>query len=496
MIRVAADVAVLGAGFAGSLMALVLQRLGRRPVLLERGTHPRFAIGESSTPLANLALEELSRDYDLPRLFPLTEYGRWLRTYPKLAVGLKRGFSFFQHQAGRPFQPTPDHANELLVAASPADEVADTHWFREEFDHFVLREAQAAGVPYFDQTEITGIERRHGWLLRGVRDGEGVEVTASFLIDASGPGGVLARALSIDTTPTEVRTNSWSVYSHFVEVGLFEEVLAEAGGHIADYPYRCDDAAVHHLLEDGWVWVLRFNNGVTSAGVLYDGKRHPPDNTVSPETEWERILARYPSMGRQFARARPVQPWVRTGRIQRRSRRAAGEDWAMLSHAAYFLDAFFSGGNPHSLLTIQRLARILGQHWGKSSLSGQLADYEARLLREADFLDRLIHGCYRSFGRFELFAPFVMYYFTAAMQSETRRRQGRVDPDEGFLFSHRQPFHAAVGRGYEELLQLESQQLVPWEAAVLFADQVARDIAPYNLAGFCDPANRNLYPFV
>src|SRR5262249_47253799 len=143
MIREHADVAILGAGFAGSLMALVLQRLGRRPVLLERGSHPRFAIGESSTPLANLALEELSRTYGLERLFPLTEYGRWQRSYPELACGLKRGFSFFQHRAGRPFTTSPDHANELLVAASPADEVGDTHWFREHFDHFLVREAEA-----------------------------------------------------------------------------------------------------------------------------------------------------------------------------------------------------------------------------------------------------------------------------------------------------------------------------------------------------------------
>ena len=35
----------------------MLAVLGYDVVLLERGTHPRFAIGESSTPLANLSLE-------------------------------------------------------------------------------------------------------------------------------------------------------------------------------------------------------------------------------------------------------------------------------------------------------------------------------------------------------------------------------------------------------------------------------------------------------
>jgi len=44
---------------------------GLRVALLERGRHPRFVIGESSTPLAGLLIEELADRYDLPRLRPL-----------------------------------------------------------------------------------------------------------------------------------------------------------------------------------------------------------------------------------------------------------------------------------------------------------------------------------------------------------------------------------------------------------------------------------------
>ncbi len=477
-------------------MALILQRLGRRPVLLDRGSHPRFAIGESSTPLGNLVLEELSRTYDLPCLFPLTEYGRWITTYPQLAVGLKRGFSYFQHQAGQPFRPTPTHDNELLVAASPSDEIADTHWFREHFDQFLIQQVQATSLPYYDRTEVTAIQRtpEKRWILKGMREGQSLEINAEFLIDASGPGGILPRTLGISTTPTEVRTNSWSVYSHFENVGLFEDILQESGGNVADYPYPCDAAALHHLLEEGWIWVLRFNKGVTSAGILFEGGRYPPDDSVTPEAEWQRTLARYPSIARQFAKARAVQPWIRTGRVQRRARRATGDGWALLSHAAYFLDALFSGGNSHSLVTIQRLARILEQHWGKTTLVEQLANYETRLLREADFLDRLIHGCYRAFGRFDLFTSYVMYYFAGAIQSETRRRQRLTVPEEGFLFSHHPGFQAAVCASHETLLQLAASP--QFEQTQTFAEQVARDIAAYNPAGLCDLSKRNMYPFV
>ena len=229
-IREEADLVILGAGFAGAVMALTSQRLGLRPVLVEKGRHPRFAIGESSTPITNLVLEDLARTYDLPRLLPLTKYGRWQATYPHLACGLKRGFTFVRHEAGRPFTPRPDHANELLVAASPRDEIADTHWFREHFDHFVVEEVKAAGIPYYDQTEVTALEQRDGWRVRANRLGREMHIAAPFLVDATGPSGLLPRVLGIDASPAAVRTNSWSVFSHFVDVGLWQDVLLEQGG--------------------------------------------------------------------------------------------------------------------------------------------------------------------------------------------------------------------------------------------------------------------------
>src|SRR6266496_3145621 len=124
------DVAVIGSGFGGSLLAMIARRLGRSVVLLERGRHPRFAIGESSTPLANLLLEELARRYDLPEVAPLAKWSNWQKAHPEIACGLKRGFTFYHHRLGQPWKETAQRDNELLVAASPHDGVADTHWYR------------------------------------------------------------------------------------------------------------------------------------------------------------------------------------------------------------------------------------------------------------------------------------------------------------------------------------------------------------------------------
>ncbi|MGH9146583.1 MAG: FAD-dependent oxidoreductase, partial [Vicinamibacterales bacterium] len=106
------DVAVVGSGFAGSLTALGLLKRGRRVALVERHRHPRFVIGESSTPLANLLLEEFADRYDLPRIRPFSKWGTWQRAHPNVAVGLKRGFTFFFHRPGEEFADNADHAHQ------------------------------------------------------------------------------------------------------------------------------------------------------------------------------------------------------------------------------------------------------------------------------------------------------------------------------------------------------------------------------------------------
>ena len=112
------EIIVLGSGFAGTLTALGLNAIGRDVILLERHSHPRFAIGESSTTLASLLLQKICKTYDLTELIPLCKYGSWKKEYPHVACGLKRGFSFFKHQQGQSYSSS-DNENALMVAASP-----------------------------------------------------------------------------------------------------------------------------------------------------------------------------------------------------------------------------------------------------------------------------------------------------------------------------------------------------------------------------------------
>ncbi len=484
------DVAIVGSGFAGTLLALVSRRLGLSVVLLERGSHPRFAIGESTSPLANLLLEEIAGRYDLPRIRPFAKWGSWRRAYPEVSCGLKRGFSFFHHAEGRPFANAPDRQDQLLVAASPDDEVADTHWYREEFDFLLLKEAEAAGARYLDRAALRDVVRgERGWEISFEREDGPLSVRAAFLVDASGRDGALAAALGAGEAAPAGLPSTESLFSHFTGVRRLDEMPDFASPDSPPYPV--DDAAVHHVFPGGWIWVLRFSNGVTSAGVAAEKPLARDLRLEEGAPAWERLLARFPSVGAQFANARPVRPFVHEPRLGFRRARAAGPGWALLPSAAAFADPLLSTGFPLALLGIQRLAEALEQDFGTPRFDARLAAFGALTLQEADRSARLVAALYSALGDFPLFVQLSKLYFAAAHFSESARRAGRPDLAGTFLCGSHGEFAPAFDACCRAAL---SPRDTPSRARLL-AD-VTRAVALVDLAGLLDASRRNWFEAV
>src|SRR5688572_7196825 len=210
------DLVIIGSGFSGSLLAMVARRAGRSVMLLDRGSHPRFAIGESTSPLMNLIIEQLAHRYDLPRLKPLTTWGEWQRNYPQVIGGLKRGSACFKHAYDTRYRTAPDRSNQLLVCACPNDEAADAHWLRSDVDYFLLQEAVASGAEFLDQTGLHSIELANfgGSKLLGKRRGRTLKLRARLVVDASGPRGFLSRALRIGEKRFDDFPATHTLYSH------------------------------------------------------------------------------------------------------------------------------------------------------------------------------------------------------------------------------------------------------------------------------------------
>ncbi len=510
------DLVIVGSGFSGSLLAMIARRLGLSAVLIERGKHPRVLIGESSTPLTNLLLEELSDRYDLAAVRPLAKWGSWQREHPEIACGLKRGFTFYHHllhqkqscypkggdaaRASEPcalspgpcaLSPEPcaftDRKRQLLVAASPHDEISDTHWYRADFDHFLVREALKLGVEYLDETALTGFDESSGEVkLRGTRHGRDLNISAKFVVDASGPRGFLHRALGLGEMELPGFPQTQALYSHFENVGRIEDLQPRPNGQL---PYPVDDAAVHHVFDGGWIWVLRFNNGFISAGVAATDEFAEKYRFEDGAAAWGRILERIPMLASQFASARAVLPFTHIPRLAFRSAEIAGRRWALLPSAAGFVDPLLSTGFPLTLLGVAHLAEILERDWDSPRLASNLAEYSART--DADLLatSHLVGALYPNMNNFPVFVSLSLLYFAAVSYSETARRLGKPYLASSFLLRE----HPVFGPACSRLLERARQPLSKEESHAL-SEEILETIGPFNVAGFGDPRRRNWYP--
>jgi tetracycline 7-halogenase / FADH2 O2-dependent halogenase len=478
------DVAVVGSGFAGSLTALGLRKRGRSVALVERNRHPRFVIGESSTPLANLLLEELADRYDLPRIRPFSKWGTWQRTRPDVAVGLKRGFTFFFHRPGEAF--VDDRDRQLMVAASPHDGVGDTHWYRPEFDHALVREAESEGAIYLDNTRLERF-RDNGSraVLEGTRDGRPVQIAAGFVIDASGPRGFLHRALGFEDAALRWLPPTQGLYTHFTGVDRWDRLMPCEGSP----PFPIDDAALHHVFPGGWMWMLRFNNGITSAGVALTDRVAADIKAADGAVAWNRLLAQFPSVGRQFTRAEAVYPFVHAPRLAYRSPRVTGRRWALLPSAAGVIDPLLSTGFPLTLLGIARLLELLEHTTEGPEQDTALRAYAQVTHVELEVTEQLVAALYATMADVPLFKRLTLLYFAAASYSEAARRLGRPSLAPGFLL-HAHPrfgpeLRACVG------LAANTPQGTARDALI---DRIDRSVEPFDTAGLLDRTRRDWYP--
>ncbi len=378
---------------------------------------------------------------------------------------MKRGFSFF-HEAG-----------QLLVAASPHDAIADTHWYRADVDHFLVMEAERLGVEYRDRVWIERLDCAEDWVdVAGWAGHEGFGLRAKFLIDATGPRGFLHRALGLgeDSLPGMPATES--LYSHFTGVGRMEN---------GEGPYPVEDAAVHHIFDGGWVWVLRFNNGVTSAGVAASSAVASELCLSEGAPAWQRVLDRVPTLRAQFGGAVACQPFRYVPAMSFRSSSVAGARWAMLPSAAGFVDPLLSTGFALTLMGIERLGRILARSFASDGFVEYAAQTEGELLAAG----RLVGALYATMGNFPAFTAVSMLYFAAVSFAETVHRLGKAELATGFLLRE----HAEFGPASRRLLE-RAHRLRGAEETLAFTDEVLRMIAPFNVGRFGDPALGNCYP--
>ncbi|TVQ65069.1 MAG: hypothetical protein EA360_10825 [Balneolaceae bacterium] len=488
------DFLIVGSGFGGSVLAACLKQAGKKVLMIERGTHPRFAVGESSTPIADMILRELADTYSLPYLNRISRYGEWQRSYPDVICGLKRGFSYYKHEKGKIFRGDEDHTRECLVAASMDDENSDTNWLRSDVDHFLVEKAVESGVDYLEQAEIRKLTRNEAesaWIANISLKDQELTVTCNWIVDATGSPAFSRRYFGTEVQSDFFKTDSEALFTHFDGAQRWDSRLQEKGCIITDYPYRPDDSALHQLIDEGWIWMLRFRTGLLSAGLVLDRNRNLYDGSL-PESFWRQVISSYPSLQELFEEASVSdQPgtFLTTGRLQRRLNRVWGEGWVAMNHTAGFVDPLHSTGIAFTLSGIEKLLKIFTGDLDREKTDAGFRQYEHSLFRELEFIDTLVACCYAAGTHFRLFTASVMLYFAATVLYEQSRLRGEK-PDYFLNADH----SGLTGITLETYCDLKAIGSNPSDDQIeKLTEKIRERIRPFNSAGLMDPEKKNIY---
>jgi geranylgeranyl reductase family protein len=198
------DVAIIGAGPAGSSAALAAAQAGWSTLLLEKAALPRFKTCGGGV---------LARAFDL---LPPAVHGAVERSFDKVALH---------------FRGTDLH----FVAKRPRPMVRMV--MRANLDHLLAREAQKSGVELVESCPVTGLDMQRDTV--GIISARG-RYTARFVIAADGVHSVTARAAGWPALPALAPALEQ-------EIHLTEEDLAR----FSERP-RFD----FNVIEAGYAWVF------------------------------------------------------------------------------------------------------------------------------------------------------------------------------------------------------------------------------------------------
>lgn len=489
------DFIIAGSGFAGSILAMCLVRSGYKVCLIEKKKHPRFAIGESSTPIADMILRDLADRYDLPFLKKMSRYGDWQKNYPEIVCGLKRGFSYFAHQKGKPFESDSRHKHELLVAASMNDENSDTNWLRSDVDHFLVKQAVDIGVFYSDETEISELIRNtetDSWSVKLFRNKKEYNIASEWIIDGTGSSHFSEKFFGAKTETDLFHTNSETIYTHLENVPHWLDDLNHKGFNTDDYPYHPDHSALHHIIDEGWIWMLRFKNDLLSCGIVVDRNHVKLAEDETSTQIWSRVVDQYPSLSHLLKNSKMSElpgRLIRTNRLQRMLDQTAGDGWIALHHTAGFVDPMHSTGIAFSLSGIEKIAKLFSDEAAPEDRDDLLDLMQDQTKKEILFIDQLISMTYRSRWDFDLFSASVMIYFVATVQYEQSRLKG-FRPDT-FLYAGDPQISALVRDIHDEILHLDHNSSK--KEIMDYIESIRERIKPLNPAKLLDPEKHNMY---
>lgn len=334
------DVIVVGGGPAGSVAAGFLAQAGLRVALFERERFPRYHIGESLLSASLPILDALG-------VVPAIEAAGFIRkpggTFIWGAQEEPWSFFFRDDPGGRP------HAFQVV---------------RAQFDHLLLRHAEALGVDVREahRVETIDYDGTRNRIVAVGDDGTVHEAEAPWVIDASGQQALVGRRDGLRQFDPFFK--NLAVFGYWEGA---ERLSGEIAGNILSAAFA-----------DGWFWFIPLHDGTTSVGSVVDAKRFAGEASGDAAALYDRLVAACAPVARRLSGATRVGP-VRVIRdYSYCSDRFFGPGYLLAGDAACFLDPVFSTGVHLACLSGYLAAQTLERLAAGADADAALADYDGR----------------------------------------------------------------------------------------------------------------------
>ena len=327
------DVAIIGGGPAGAVAAGLLDKQGLRVGVLGKQHFPRFVIGESLLPHCMEFIEAAG-------------FGDAVRAEPSFQ--LKNGAAFTWGGRYTYF----DFTDKFSSGPGTTFQVR-----RALFDKILIDEAERQGVDVrfghgvaaFDNS---GAEAR----LRIEADDGAYELSAGFVLDASGYGRVLPRLLDLET-PSELPPRL-AHFTHIVD-------------NISSPTFDRDKILIttHPQHRDVWLWTIPFGDNHCSIGVVGTPDKLAGDS----ETVLKKFALECPMLAEVLADAvwENEFPFRSIQGYSANVKSLHGRHFALLGNAAEFLDPVFSSGVTIAMHSAKLAADLLVKQF-----NGEAADWQ------------------------------------------------------------------------------------------------------------------------
>jgi flavin-dependent dehydrogenase len=326
------DVAVLGGGLAGLTFALhmKLKRPETTIFVAEKRTEPApeaaFKVGESTVEVGAYFYREMCGMADHLEQRHLRKAG--LRYF--FPAGDNSDFS------RRVEYVTPDNYWNHQID-------------RGRFENEAVDRALKAGADVFRGYRVREVELGPDEHRVTVEhdSGEISEISARWVVDASGRANILRRKLGLQAETGHHINASWFRLAGGLDVESFSD-NQEWIDRVDERGFRA--LATVHLVDAGyWVWMIPLASGVHSIGVCADPRFHPWEriNNFDALIDW--FKEHEPQLGAAVdARRADVMDFLVIEDFSYASTETFSNDrWTLVGEAGGFIDAFYSPGSDY-----------------------------------------------------------------------------------------------------------------------------------------------------